>query len=416
MTRRDVVIIGASVAGVSTAEGLRRQGFKGSITLVDSEPHLPYDKPPLSKQALTAKWDHQQLLLRPQQHYRDLDLELCLGISVDRLDAHHRVVGLADGSELRAEHVVIATGGRPLGFDDVPEGVFTLRGRDDARALRETLGRSRRLTVVGGGFVGAEVAATSRQEGLDVTIVEAAPLPFLGLLGRYTAEALAHYHRERGVRVRCASAVSTIVPSAAGPTVVLDDGQTLTSDVIVVGLGIAPNTEWLGDSDLALGDGVLCDERGATSIERVWAAGDVAAWLDPTTGHHRRGQHWTGARIQGTVVAHRISIAAHPHDRGTARPAPSVGVPYFWSDLYDLRLQCFGDPTDHDSSAVEWGRYADGQFVTSYYRKDELIAVVGVNAARELRPYRAALEQRVREASGQRTSHPPSTGRTTPLM
>lgn len=398
MTHRDVVVVGASIAGVATAEGLRRQGFRGSITLVDAEPYLPYDKPPLSKQALSQGWNHDQLTLRSADHYRDLDVELRLGVRVENLDASQRIVTLADGTVLQSGHVVIATGGRARGFDHAPAGVFTLRGRDDAVALRTALGRSHRLTVVGGGFVGAEVAASARQHGLDVTIVEATSLPFLTLLGRADAEALVQVHRRRGVRVRCDRAVTAVVAAPQGPEVVLADGSTVPGDVVVVGLGIAPNTEWLVGSGLDLGDGVLCNAHGATSVTGVWAVGDVAAWPDPTTGRPRRGQHWTGARTQGTVIAHGIAATLPGwHDPERPLRPPPVGASYFWSDWYDLRLQCFGDPGDHDSAELVWGAHDDEKFVTTYHRDGELIAVLGVNAAREIRPYRAALEQRLRD-------------------
>lgn len=393
MTACDVVIVGGSVAGVATADELRRRGFPGSIVLVDSEAHLPYDKPPLSKKALTSDWDPAQAQLRPRQHYDDLSIQLRLGQTAQSLETSQRSVLLESGEVLSARHVVLTTGASPraLPLSQPVPGVHTLRGLDDALAIRRRLGPGRRLVVVGGGFIGAEVAATARQEGAEVTVVEAMPLPFAGVLGPEAGAALAGMHTRRGVQLACGVPVARVERSAAGAVVVLADGKELVADVVVVGLGVRPRTDWLAGSGLLVADGIVCDELGRTSAPNVYAAGDVASWYDSRTQGHSRGEHWTVAREQGTAVA-RVIL-------GDAGSASLSAAPYFWSDQFGVRIQCFGYVARHDDCELAWGSPADEQFVMLYFRLGRLVGAVGVNAARQLRRYHADIETQTARSS-----------------
>ncbi len=383
-----VTVVGASIAGLSAAEELRRGGFTGSILLVDAQRHLPYDKPPLSKKSLADGWEPTQAQLRPASHYEVLDVELALGDGARALDPAARTVSLESGRTITAQHVVIATGARARSLPGVhSERVLTLRGVDDASAMRRLLVPGARLLVVGGGFVGAEVAAMASQHGVEVTIVEAAPSPFFGVLGEQVGHALGEAHRRRGVRIEAGVAVRAVHEEDAGVCVELADDRRMAADVVLVGLGTAPNIEWLAGSGLALGDGVQCDRSGRSSVSGVYAAGDVACWAGPHGRAGMRGQHWTLAREQGSAVAKLIL--------GRPDEAPLSAAPYFWSDQFDLRLQSFGHLAGHDACELVWGSYAEEKFVVRYYRAGRLCAAVGVNGARELRTHRAELEQGV---------------------
>lgn len=385
----DVVVVGASVAGLAATEELRRGGFAGTIALVDAERHLPYDKPPLSKKLLRPAWDPAHARLRPREHYDALEVDLLLGVAARALDASSREVTLATGRVLCGHDIVLATGASPRPPPGRPmAGVHTLRGLDEAVAIRRELTPGSRLVVVGGGFVGAEVAAAARQHGVDVTLVEAMPVPFLGLLGADVGRALAEVHGRRGVRLECGVAVAGIEHrSSLDDTVevVLADGRRLAADVVVVGLGVRPNTEWLTRSGLELGDGVVCDDEGRTSVDHVYAAGDMAAWFDAGERVHLRSQHWTTAREQGSAVARALA--------GRSEGAVRSAVPYFWSDQFDLRLQAYGRTLGHDASELVWGSYVEERFVALYHRAGTLIGAVGVNAARELRRYHGEIEE-----------------------
>ncbi|MEH2549291.1 3-phenylpropionate/trans-cinnamate dioxygenase ferredoxin reductase subunit [Bradyrhizobium sp. AZCC 2262] len=384
-----VLIIGASVAGVGAANELRRCGFLGRITLVDAQAHLPYDRPPLSKAALQVEVALPDLLFHDRGHYARSKIDLQLGSAVQRLDLHTRTVSLESGQSLTAKRIIIATGARarPFHADRCTGTVHLLRGLDDATQLRALFRPGKRLVVIGGGFIGAEVASTASSLGLDVVVIEAARLPFERILGSQIAARLADLHVQAGVELLCGVAVERIERAACGQRVFIADDMRIDADVVVAGLGSLPNVEWLASSGLELSNGILCDEKGRTGAQGIFAAGDVAAWLDPLSGLHVRHEHWTAAREQARIVAQSIS-------GGIGTPWRDF-VPYFWSDLYGVRLQMLGSAVDADDIRIVHQDNEKRAFVAEYHKAGELIGVVGCNAGAKTMRYGARLARGV---------------------
>ncbi|MDV7353753.1 FAD-dependent oxidoreductase [Rhodococcus oxybenzonivorans] len=385
----DALVIGASVAGVATADALRAKGLEGKITLVDSEAHLPYDKPPLSKQALSADWDPTTSWLRPEQHYRDKGIDLVLGKRAVSLDRSTRTVAFHDGTELTADVIVVATGvtARRLPEEFMLPGVHTIRTLGDSLAVQQALAADTRLVIIGGGFIGAEAAAVAAELGADVTIVETRELPFAHLFGDSVARAMATQHQAHGVRLRCGVGVDRVEGAGRVERVVLTDGTVLEADLVILGLGAVPASEWLVDSGVTVQDGVICDQFGGTTVAGVYAAGDVAAWWDPQTQTHRRIEHWTTAKEHGAAVAHNILF---PAAGKTAAP-----VPYFWSDQYGRRLQFLGTSMGFDATHIVHGNLDDNEYVMLYGREGRLIGALGLAATRQLMAFRPLIAQRV---------------------
>ncbi|MFG3437750.1 NAD(P)/FAD-dependent oxidoreductase [Nonomuraea sp. NPDC047897] len=387
---RTVCVVGASLAGLLTARALRNQGFAGRIVVVGEEPHRPYDRPPLSKDFLKGVIGEADLALEAEGE--EPDIEWRLGVAATGLDAPARRITLADGTTLAADGIVIATGAaaRRLPGTGGLAGVHTLRTLDDARALRADLEHARRLVVIGGGFIGAEVAATARELGRDVTLVESGPAPLAGVLGAEMARTLAGLHEGRGVRLITGAQVTEVTGVGRADGVRLTGGAHLPADVVVAGIGATPCTGWLAGSGVALGDGVLCggvlcDEGGGTSAPGIVAVGDCAAWYDPVLGRHHRVEHWTGARQRATVAAATLLSG------GTARPEPPR-PPYFWSDQYDVKLQFIGHAGDADTVTVEEGDPAAHSFLAVYRQGERPVAVLGVNQVRLFTRWRRHLE------------------------
>ncbi|MGW1025677.1 NAD(P)/FAD-dependent oxidoreductase [Streptomyces sp. NPDC002577] len=383
----DVLIIGASVAGVAAADTLRAQGLDGKITLVDADPHLPYDKPPLSKQALKDGWKPDKILLRPERHYQDQGIDLLLGRRAVALDGNRRTVRLDDGTELTADAIVLAPGvvARTLPEPSMLPGVFSIRSLDDALAVQEALRAKPRLVIVGGGFIGAEAAAVAAAAGADVTLVEALDLPFSRIFGPDVAAALARRHKAHGVSLVCGSGVDRLEGDGRVERVVLADGRVLDADAVLLGLGAVPATDWLEGSGVVLDNGIECDEFGRTSLPGIYAAGDAASWWNPRTGTHERIEHWTTAKEHGAAVAHNIVNSQAPGR--TAGP-----VPYFWSDQYGSRLQFLGVSKGYDATHVVHGSLQDEEFVVLYGRDGVVIGALGLAATRHLMRYRTLIE------------------------
>jgi 3-phenylpropionate/trans-cinnamate dioxygenase ferredoxin reductase subunit len=382
-----VLIVGASVAGVGAANELRRGGFRGAVTLVDSQSHLPYDRPPLSKAGLldpSAKGFH----FHDEDYYDQAQIELRLGIGVRSLDPAMHAVALENGEQLHADVVLIATGARarPFPASGNTGYIHLLRDFDDAVALRAVLKGGTRLAIIGGGFIGAEVASSAADLGVNVVLIEAGTLPFERVLGTKIAQRLAAFHAERGVELKCGNAVTNIETTASGiRELTLSNGEVVEADVVLAGLGSLPNVEWLQSSGLALANGVVCDEHGNSSHGGVYAAGDVAAWLAVRTGAHERHEHWTAAREQGRIVAQRIM--------GTHDSSWSEFVPYFWSDFCGKRLQFLG--TTKGATAVEYvfEDHIKNSFVAEYRAEGRLIGVAGCNAGARTMRYAAQLTE-----------------------
>ncbi|MFF9653634.1 NAD(P)/FAD-dependent oxidoreductase [Streptomyces sp. NPDC014622] len=382
---RRIVVVGASAAGLSAAETLRREGFDGSLTLVGRERHLPYDRPPLSKQILTRAWAVERTALRPQADVEALDLDLRLGTAATALSTGTRTVTLDDGTECGYDGLIIATGVRPRRLPGPPApGVHTLRTLDDALALRERLGEGRRLVVVGAGFLGAEVASSARALGTAVTLVEAAPVPLAHVLGHRAGEHLAHLHRDHGVDLRSGTGVAEIMTSDHRLTAVrLSDGTLVPADDVLVAIGSEPDTTWLDGSGLRLADGVVCD-RYLAAVPGVHAAGDVARWHNPLFGADMRVEHRTNAAEQAMAAARNL---LHPE---SARPFASV--PYFWSDQHGIRIQAYGHLRGHDEARVVEGDSARGRFLVAYRTGHRLTGALSFGMPpKALRRWRTAI-------------------------
>ncbi|MFI6014708.1 NAD(P)/FAD-dependent oxidoreductase [Streptomyces sp. NPDC051243] len=381
---RIVAVVGASLAGLSAARSLRGQGYDGRLVVIGDELHRPYDRPPLSKEFLAGTLGEAELALETDDE--DLGAEWLLGVRATGLDHARRVVRLGDGREVQADGVVIATGAaaRALPGSEGLAGVHTLRTLDDARALRDELARGGRLVVIGGGFIGAEVASTAYALGLDVTVVEAAPTPLAGPLGETMGAIVSALHADHGVRLECGVGVKGLSGETRVDAVLLEDGRGIPADIVVVGVGARPNVEWLEDSGIALDNGVKCGADGRTSLAGVVAVGDCANWYDPRAGHHRRVEHWTGARERPEAAIATL-LAGGAVEPGVPRP------PYFWSDQYGVKIQFAGHATGADSVTIEAGAVADRDVLAVYRRAGNPVAVLGMNQPRLFMRWRKQL-------------------------
>jgi 3-phenylpropionate/trans-cinnamate dioxygenase ferredoxin reductase component len=363
MSDKGIVIVGGGLAAARTAEQLRRSDFTGRITIVSDEVHLPYDRPPLSKEVLRKEVD--DVALKPREFYDEKGIILRLGAAATGLDTAAQTVTLADGTVLGYDELVIATGLVPRRIPAFPDldGIRVLRSFDESMALREHASEAQRAVVIGAGFIGCEVAASLRSLGVEVVLVEPQPTPLASVLGEQIGELVSRLHRAEGVDVRTGVSVAEVRGDQHVEKVVLDDGTELAADLVVVGIGSRPATEWLEGSGIEVDNGVICDEAGRTSAPNVWALGDVASWRD-ATGHQARVEHWSNVTDQARVVV--------PAMLGQEVPDVVV-VPYFWSDQYDVKIQCLGEPEADDTvHLVE----DDGRKFLAYYERDGV--VVGV--------------------------------------
>lgn len=374
---RTVTIVGASLAGMHAAHTLRKEGFDGALRVVDADPHRPYDRPPLSKQVLAGEWDAERITLPSAQE--DLGIDWHLGRRAVALDVARRAVTLDGREELIADGVVLATGTAVRRLPDQPAlpGLHVLRTLDDCLALRADLDREpSRVVVVGAGFIGAEVAATCRQRGLDVTLVEVADLPLERALGPEVGAACADLHRAHGVDLRLGTGVDAFEGGDRIERVALSDGTVVDAPVVVVGVGVAPVTDWLASSGLALDDGVVCDET-LLAAPGIVAAGDIARWPSTRFGEVLRVEHWENAIQQGEAAARRL--LAEDHEAEAFDP-----VPWFWSDQYDRKVQLAGrSGPGHDFELVH-GSLEEHRFVGLYGRDGVVRGVIGFNRPRHV--------------------------------
>lgn len=377
------VIVGAALGGLRTAQALRARGASGPILLVGDEVELPYDRPPLSKEMLLGTHEPLDTSLVSGQRLSELGVEARLGVAATRLNIRRREVQLADGSYAGYDRLVIATGARARqlpGIDPV-EGLCALRTLSDARAIRDRLCRSQAVTVVGGGFIGAEVAATARAAGLGVTVVEAGSELMSRALGRTLGMHLTHLHRQQGVDVRTGVTVVGAYRRGDRLELALSDGSEIGSDLAVVGVGGSPNVEWLHGSGLGVTDGVHCDASlRAVGTEGVYAVGDVARWPHPRYGM-MRAEHWTSVAEQAVVVAAGIM--------GEFRVADSL--PYVWSDQFGVRLQIAGQMGAGDEVSYVSGGPGSERFVALTRAGDDATAVVARGSLRDFMAHRGIL-------------------------
>ncbi|MFV2194974.1 NAD(P)/FAD-dependent oxidoreductase [Nocardiopsis sp. LOL_012] len=374
---RRVAVVGASAAGLAAVETLRRQGFGGEVVLIGDEPHPPYDRPPLSKQILSARWEPDRLALRTPDVLEGLDVRLRLGSAATGLDTRAREVVLTDGERVAYDGLVVATGVRPRRLPGT--GGHVLRTLEDALALREGLRPGRRLVVVGAGFLGAEAAASARELGCEVTMVEPAPVPLAHAVGEEVGRVLSRLHTERGVDLRTGTGVAEVHSDG----VALEGGETIGADEVLVAVGSVPGTDWLAGSGLEVGDGLVCDAY-CSAAPGVYAAGDVARWEHPRFGS-MRVEHRTHAAEQGMAAARNLLA---PEGKGK----PFAPVPYFWSDQYGVRIQAYGHLRGHEETAVVEGDPGSDRFVVAYRAGGHVTGVLAVGVPpKVLRSWRRAV-------------------------
>lgn len=376
---KSVTIVGASLAGLSSARALREQGFDGTITIIGDEIHRPYDRPPLSKQFLTGVEDG---LALETDADAGLDVNWRLGVSAVGLDPTGRDVALADGSHVRSDAVVLATGASAIRLFDGTRGVHVLRSLDDAIALRAELVPGTRVVVVGAGFIGSEVASTAVELGCLVTVVEASAAPLERVFGVHIGGLVAAWHGRGGATLRTGTPVSGLTSLGGRVTAVeMADGTSVPADVVVVGVGSRPNTEWLNGSGIELAGGVVTDRQGKTSIPGVSAVGDCAAVRD-SSGAIVREEHWTAAATRPVVAMNALL--------GTSEDVFS-GVPYVWSDQYRSRIQFAGHQSPECMADIVEGDPAIGPFVAVYRRAGNPVAVLAVSSPRSFGKWRRQL-------------------------
>ncbi|MEV6126899.1 FAD/NAD(P)-binding oxidoreductase [Streptomyces violaceusniger] len=373
----DVLVVGASAAGLSTAEALRRKGFQGGLTVLGAEPQLPYDRPPLSKQVLSGAWEPDRAFLRRSAELSALDAEFVLDDPAVGLDAEARTVHTASGRVLRADAIVVATGLRPRTFagQDGLAGVHVLRTLDDALALRAELMTSSRVVVVGDGVLGTEIAATARTMGLAVTLAGPQRAPLESQFGPLVAGQLAELHTDQGVDLRLGAAVTGLAERNGRVTgVELATGEVLPADVVVVAFGAVPATDWLAGSGLKVDNGVVCDSW-CRAADGAYAVGDVARW-------HHDGFH-TLLRLENRTNA--TEQAGHVAATILGEGRPYTPVPFFWTDQFDVKIQVHGVLSADAEVTVVDGDMAQGRFVALYRRNSATVGVLGWRMPKQTR-------------------------------
>jgi 3-phenylpropionate/trans-cinnamate dioxygenase ferredoxin reductase subunit len=371
------VIVGASLAGGVAAATLRQDGFDGDVVLIGAEPQPPYERPPLSKQYLRGEAPFEKALVRPAGFYEQNRIETRFGTRATRVDPIGRTVSLETGAAVRYDKLLIATGVRnrrpPIPGLDLP-GVFDLRTLGDADALRGEIAAGRRAVVIGMGFIGCEVAASLRQKGLDVVTVDPSPAPLFRVLGADVGRVLAAVHQDRGVQAIFEDVVTRFEGSARVERVITRSGRRLECDFAVVGVGVEPVMDFLADGGIETANGILVDEYCRTSVDDIYAAGDVANHYHPVFQKRMRVEHWQNAMQQGAAAARSMLGQGQPYD----------AIHWFWSDQYDVNLQYAGFHDKWDQLVLR-GRLEDRAFLAFYLTGGRIDAVVGLNRGKDVR-------------------------------
>jgi len=385
VTFSNIIVVGGSLAGIRSAEALRRRGYEGRLVLVGAESERPYDRPPLSKELLRGDREPDKIQLTRPEAFESLDLEMHLGVSATALQPTERRLELSDGQQLDYDGMVIATGAsaRELPGASAMPGLHTLRSLEDALAIRAAMEKTPRVAVVGAGFIGAEVAASCRQRGLEVHMIEGLPSPMARVLNKEVGDVCSAAHRDQGVDLRFDVSVTALEGKGRVERLRLSDGSSLEADLVVVGIGAIPETDWLKSSGLPLADGVVCDARCATPAPGVVAAGDVARWYHEGYGESIRIEHWTNAVEQADAAAARLLEGENAE--------PFAPVPFVWSDQYDLKIQATGRIHPEDEMFVAHGSLEERRFVALFGRAGRLRGALAVNRVRQLMGYRRML-------------------------
>jgi len=367
----DVVIVGGGQAAMQTVDSLRREEFEGTITLVSEEPHLPYQRPPLSKNFLSGELDEERLFFRPEDFYTLRGVTLKLGTRVSEIDRIGTVVRTEDGATVPYDALVLAVGARvrelPVPGADLP-GVHYLRSLDDSRSIAVELAGAGRVVVVGGGFIGLEVAAVCRQMGKDVTVVEAADRLMARAVSPMISEYYKDYHEARGVEILLETGVTAIRGDDRVEAVTFADGESRPADLVVVGIGVVPNTELAEAVGIDCDNGILVDEHCRTSDPKIYAIGDCTNHPNPYLSRRIRLESVQNAVDQARVAAANIA----------GRETTYAEVPWFWSNQYDLKLQMVGICSGYNDIAVR-GKRSENKFSIFYFDGNRLVAIDSIN-------------------------------------
>jgi NADPH-dependent 2,4-dienoyl-CoA reductase/sulfur reductase-like enzyme len=379
-----IAIVGGGLAGQRCAEALRRNHYDGPIRIVCAESHRPYDRPPLSKELLAGGGGDQSIAFRRADWYEEQAIDLLLGVRATSVDVRCQRLGLSNGGSLRYDSLVIASGSRPRSLPMLEryDNVSVLRSVDDCMQLRRVLSTRPRLAIIGAGFIGQEVAATARRVGAEVTMIEAAQAPLESVLGRELGDWFTSVHREEGVDVLTDCAVTEVQANTRVTGLRLSNGLSVTTDHVLVGVGVQPDLEWLAGSGIRAPGGVPVDVHGRTAIEGVMAIGDAAATFDRVIGRHVPGSHWEAAGRQA-VRAARVLLRLDPG------PAP---VTSFWTDQYGIRVQYLGHAQVADSVQLD-GDPAARNFTATFSRGGRPVAALIVGRPRELPTFRKLIEK-----------------------
>jgi 3-phenylpropionate/trans-cinnamate dioxygenase ferredoxin reductase component len=371
------VIVGASLAGATAAVTLREEGFGGGVILIGDEEHPPYQRPPLSKRYLRGEQPFENALVKPVDFYAFNDIDTCLGTRATRLDPVEKTVELSNGDRIRFDKVLIATGIRNRRFP-IPgldlDGVYDLRTVDDCDRIRNEVVPGRRAAIVGMGFIGSEVAASLRQLGLEVVVIEGGKGPLDRVLGKEVGQVVEHIHRDHGVEMIFEELVSGFQGTGRVERIVTQSGRNIDCDFAVVGVGVKPVTDIVIGSDIEVDDGIVVDEYCRTNVDGVFAAGDVANHYHPVFKQKMRVEHWHNARNQGAAAARNMMGVASIYDE----------VPWFWSDQYDDNLQYAGFHREWDALVVR-GSLQERDFIAFYVKDGLVAAAVGINRGTDIR-------------------------------
>jgi 3-phenylpropionate/trans-cinnamate dioxygenase ferredoxin reductase subunit len=384
LTKSTFILLGGGLASVTAASTLRAEGFDGRVIIVGDENHAPYSRPPLSKDVLRGERSPEITWLRPPAWYASKAIELQLGVRAVAVDPHAHRVELAGGASLAYDKLLIATGGVPRTLDiagaELP-GVFYLRRLDDALALREHLSPGAQVIVIGAGFIGAEVAASARTLGCEVTMLEIAEIPLGRALGSTIGQIYADLHREHGVELYTRVGVERIEGHGRVQRVVTTDGRVHEASVVVIGVGMLPDVDLARRSGFATGNGIIVDEYCQTSVDDVFAAGDIAHHPNHFLGRRIRVEHWQNAQHQGTAAARNM----------LGQQKPFREVPWVWSDQYEHNLQIVGLPRPTERVVVR-GDTATRNFSAFFVRDGRMAAALAVNRSEDVRVARLIIQ------------------------
>jgi 3-phenylpropionate/trans-cinnamate dioxygenase ferredoxin reductase subunit len=384
VTKDTIAIIGAGHAGGRAAEAMRQAGFLGNIVLVGEEAYVPYERPPLSKELLSTEADVDSVFCHPLDYYAQNGIELRLETRASAIDRAVRTVALESGETIDYDRLLLVTGGRVRRLDCPGaelEGLHYIRDIPNTLALRPALREGARVVVIGGGFIGLEVAASARLRGCVVTVVELADHVLARVADPAVGDLVAALHRTNGVRVMTGASVARITGDGRVKEVVCAGGETLAADVVAVGIGILPNMEVAADAGLTVADGITVDEFGRTSDPDIFAAGDVAYHYNPILGRHLRLESWANAQNGGVAVARNMVVD----------PEPYAEIPWFWTDQFDLNMQIVGAPESWDR-LVTRGDPQSGRCVVFYMEESRVVGATTFNVGRDVRACRQLVE------------------------